>query len=73
MSNVAGELFSDVIFGTLLLTLAYCVGSSLLGKEPASIPLVSDAVKDRMPSIDMFDDDGRYKGREEREEEEDKK
>mmetsp|Transcript_11886 Transcript_11886/g.26020 ORF Transcript_11886/g.26020 Transcript_11886/m.26020 type:complete len:395 (+) Transcript_11886:105-1289(+) len=56
----AGELFSDVMFGTLLLTLLYCVGSSVFGKEPASIPLISNAVKDRMPTIDMFDDEGRF-------------
>ncbi|KAL7548112.1 hypothetical protein ACHAWF_011403 [Thalassiosira exigua] len=60
VSQVAGELFSDVIFGTLLLTLLYCMGSSLLGKEPDSIPLISSAVKDRMPTIDMFDNDGRF-------------
>merc|ERR1712127_576789 len=67
--DAAGELFSDVIFGTLLLTLAYCVGSSLLGKEPSSIPLVSQSVKDRMPTIDMFDDSGRFVPREEGNEE----
>lgn len=63
----AGELFSDVIFGTLLLTLGYCVVSSLFGKEPSSIPLVSDSVKDRMPTIDMFDDNGQFVPRESRE------
>lgn len=57
-------LFSDVMFGTLLLMLAYCAGSSLLGREPDGIPLISDAVKDRMPTIDMFDDEGRFVPRE---------
>lgn len=56
----SGEIFSDVMFGTLLLTLTYCAGSSLFGKEPDSIPLISGAVKNRMPSIDMFDDDGQF-------------
>ena len=56
----AGELFSDVMFGTLLLTLTYCAISSLLGKEPSSIPLISNAVRERMPTIDMFDDAGRF-------------
>lgn len=67
-SAVAGELFSDAIFGTLLLTLLYCVVSSLLGKEPGSIPLISQAVKDRMPTIDMFDDNGMFVPRQSREE-----
>lgn len=64
VSAAAGEIFSDVMFGTLVLTLLYCAGSSLLGKEPSSIPFISDAVKDRMPSIDMFDDEGRFMPRE---------
>jgi len=60
-----GELFSDVMFGTLLLTLAYCAVSSFLGKEPDSIPLISQAVKDRMPTVDMLeggtlDNEGRF-------------
>jgi len=60
LSSAAGEIFSDVLFGTLLLILAYCTGSSLLGKEPSSIPIISDAVKERMPTLDMFDNDGRF-------------
>jgi hypothetical protein len=60
VSNAAGELFSDVIFGTLLLTLLYCTISSLLGKEPSNIPIISQSVKQRMPTIDMFDDSGRF-------------
>jgi len=60
-----GEIFSDVMFGTLLLTLAYCAVSSFLGKEPDSIPLISQAVKDRMPTVDMLeggtlDNEGRF-------------
>ena len=67
MPSGVGELFSDVMFGTLLLTLAYCAVtvSSFLGKEPDSIPLISQAVKDRMPTVDMLeggtlDNEGRF-------------
>jgi hypothetical protein len=62
--SAAGELFSDVMFGTLLLTLSYCAISSLVGVEPDRIPLISQAVKDRMPTIDMFDNEGRFVPRE---------
>lgn len=71
VAPIAGEIFSDVMFGTLLLTLLYCTGSSLLGKEPDSIPIISEAVKGRMPTIDMFDDSGRFVPSESREKEED--
>lgn len=64
ITQSAGELFSDVMFGSLLLVLLYCAGSSLLGKEPDGIPLISDAVKERMPTIDMFDNEGRFVPRE---------
>lgn len=65
------EIFSDVIFVTLIATLAYCSVSSLLGITPDKIPLISGAVTDRMPSIDMFDDQGRFVPREFRDEEKD--
>jgi len=54
------EFGTDAIFFALLGTLAYCVVSSLLGIEPNKIPIVSQAVMDRMPTIDMFslDQDG---------------
>mmetsp|Transcript_18308 Transcript_18308/g.25824 ORF Transcript_18308/g.25824 Transcript_18308/m.25824 type:complete len:407 (+) Transcript_18308:197-1417(+) len=52
------EIGTDSIFITLLLTLTYCVGSSLLGKEPDKIPFISQSVLDRMPTLDMFDDQG---------------
>mmetsp|Transcript_11592 Transcript_11592/g.25540 ORF Transcript_11592/g.25540 Transcript_11592/m.25540 type:complete len:388 (-) Transcript_11592:1239-2402(-) len=71
LTGAAGELFADVIFGALLLVLAYCAGSSLLGQEPNNIPLISDSVKQRMPTIDMFDDDGRFMPREFRKGEDD--
>eukprot|EP00581_Thalassiosira_minuscula_P007882 CAMPEP_0183704306 /NCGR_PEP_ID=MMETSP0737-20130205/1675_1 /TAXON_ID=385413 /ORGANISM="Thalassiosira miniscula, Strain CCMP1093" /LENGTH=381 /DNA_ID=CAMNT_0025931143 /DNA_START=195 /DNA_END=1340 /DNA_ORIENTATION=- len=71
VTKLAGELFSDVMFGVLLLTLAYCAVSSLLGQEPDKIPLISDSVKDRMPTIDMFDNDGRFVPSSERDGEDD--
>eukprot|EP00980_Cylindrotheca_fusiformis_P006143 scaffold1319_cov126-Cylindrotheca_fusiformis.AAC.32 len=71
LPNGVAELGSDVIFGTLLLTVAYCSISSLLGQTPNKIPLISQAVEDRMPSIDMFDDSGRFIPREKREKKDD--
>ena len=69
------ETIDDVTFVSLFLVLAYCVGSSLAGREPGGIPFVSKAVQDRMPSIDMFDDEGRFIPRQmrEKEDEDDKK
>lgn len=63
------EVFSDVTFVTLLVALAYCTASTLLGAEPNKLPLISQAVSDRMPNIDMFDDEGNFVPREGREEE----
>jgi len=54
------EISTDAIFVTLLLALGYCSVSSLLGITPDKIPIVSQAVSDRMPTIDMFDDEGRF-------------
>jgi len=54
------ELPSDIVFATLLVTLAYCTISSLTGNEPNKLPLISKAVLDRMPTIDMFDENGRF-------------
>merc|ERR1712194_38532 len=68
----AGELFNDGLFGALLLTLLYCSVSSLFGQEPDKIPLISNAVKDRMPTMEMFDNDGKFVPREERKEKDDK-
>lgn len=68
------QLSTDAIFVTLLLTLAYCSVSSLLGIAPNKIPLISSAVEDRMPTTDMFDidSDGNIFARPREEEEEDK-
>jgi len=80
-SNVAlpaaiTQFSTDAIFVTLLLTLGYCTVSSLLGITPDKIPIVSPAVDDRMPTVDMFDIDSEgnvfAKRREEEEENDDK-
>jgi hypothetical protein len=63
-----GELGSDVIFGAILVTIGYASVSSLLGVTPNKIPLISQAVDDRMPTIDMFDSQGQFIPRNEREE-----
>lgn len=66
------ELFSDAIFFTLLISLAYCSISSLLGYTPDKLPVISQYVSDRMPTIDMFDDEGRFVPRQFQENSEDK-
>ena len=66
-------LGSNVLFLTLLATLAYTTVSSLLGITPNKIPLISEAVEQRMPTVDMFDSEGRFKPYERKEEEEEKK
>jgi hypothetical protein len=56
-----GELGSDALFLAVLATISYASISSLLGITPDKIPLISKNVEDRMPSMDMFDDQGRFK------------
>jgi len=68
--NQAG---STAIFGALVLVVAYASISSLLGIKPDKIPIISQAVEDRMPTIDMFDDSGRFIPRTMRESEDDEK
>jgi hypothetical protein len=46
--------------GAVLLTIAYASASSVLGITPDKIPSISQAVEDRMPTIDMFDESGRF-------------
>lgn len=53
-------LMSGAVFVSLLLVLTYCTVSSLLGIEPNKIPLISERVSQTMPTIDMFDDQGRF-------------
>ena len=54
------ELGSDAVFGAVLLAIAYASASSALGITPDKIPFISQAVEDRMPTIDMFDENGRF-------------
>jgi len=49
------ELGTDAVFAVLILTLTYCGISSLLGIVPDKIPLISDAVNQRMPTADSID------------------
>merc|ERR1712125_216120 len=74
--DAANQLSSTVIFGVLTLSVLYASISSLLGISPNKIPLISQAVEDRMPSVDSFDLDAEgniiFRGREE-EQDEDKK
>ena len=51
------ELGTDAIFASLLVALGYCVVSSILGTAPNKLPLISKAVDNRMPTVDMFDID----------------
>ena len=54
------ELGADAVFLTMVATIAYCVGSSLLGKTPDKIPIMSQAVQDRMLTKEMFDENGNF-------------
>jgi len=62
-----GELGSQGLFLIMLGAIGYSCVSSLLGKEPNKLPLISQAVDSRMPSIEMFDGEGRFIPRNERE------
>jgi hypothetical protein len=67
------QLGSDGVFLSLLAVLGYTTVSSLLGREPDKIPFISDAVKRRMPTIEMFmDAQGRFSPRVEQEKKDDK-
>ena len=57
LPEIVTQLSTDAIFVSLLAALGYCVASSLLGVEPNKLPIISNAVGDRMPSVDMFDID----------------
>lgn len=65
------QLGTDAIFVTLLLALGYCTVSSILGVVPDKLPILSNAVTQRMPSADMFtvDKDGNIQMKEPDEEE----
>jgi len=63
------QLGTDAIFVSLLLALAYCTVSSILGVTPDKLPILSKAVSSRMPSVDMFevDKDGNIQMKEQEE------
>lgn len=69
------EIGSDAVFFTLLATLGYCTISSLLGKTPDKIPLISNAVSDRMPKfeVDMTMMDPTVMNRDEKKDDKDNK
>jgi hypothetical protein len=71
--EAANQASSTAIFGVLLLTVMYTSISSLLGITPDAIPIISKAVEDRMPTTDMFDDEGKFVPREAREGKEENK
>mmetsp|Transcript_20771 Transcript_20771/g.41569 ORF Transcript_20771/g.41569 Transcript_20771/m.41569 type:complete len:405 (+) Transcript_20771:95-1309(+) len=63
---------TDAVFVTLIVTLAYCAVSSVTGNEPSKLPVISKMVLDRMPTVDMFDEEGRFIPRDVREKDDDK-
>lgn len=67
-----GQGGSTAIFALLCLLVTYASASSLLGIQPDKIPIISAAVEDRMPTIDSFDDEGRFVPRNQREQDEKK-
>ena len=57
ISTDVSQLGSDLIFVSLLATIGYSTISSLFGVAPNKLPIISQAVEDRMPNLDMFDVD----------------
>lgn len=62
--TMAASTATFVSFSALIL---YSVASSLAGITPAKIPFISERVENRVPTADMFDEEGRLIPREERE------
>lgn len=60
LPTLFSQIGSDAIFVTLLAAIGYCVVSSLSGIVPDKIPWISDQVNSRIPTLDMFDDKGRF-------------
>lgn len=58
ISSIILPISSIATFLTLAGMVGYSIGSSLLGVVPDRIPLLSDQVKSRVPSIDMIDTEG---------------
>jgi Chloroplast import apparatus Tic20-like/EF-hand domain pair len=54
------ESGATAVFGLLLMTILYTSVSSVLGITPDKIPFISQAVQDRMPTLDMFDENGQF-------------
>jgi len=65
--DATNQFLSTAIFGVLVVTIFYSSISSLLGQAPNKIPVISQAVEDRMPTYDMFDEEGRFVPRQARE------
>jgi len=64
----------DAVFFSMLGIFAYVTISSLLGITPDNLPIISKIVDDRMPTIDMLDDEGNFIGKKpEKKDDEDKK
>jgi hypothetical protein len=54
---------SDAVVLAMVATIAYASASSLLGKTPDMLPIVSKAAEDKMISPEMFDDEGKFIGK----------
>jgi hypothetical protein len=54
------ESGATAVFGLLLMTILYTSVSSVLGITPDKIPFISQAVQDRMPTLDMLDENGQF-------------
>ena len=68
-------LGNDAIFLTMLACVGYCMVSSILGIVPDKIPLISDAVSNRVPTADkVLDDTSSFFGlKKDKKDEDDKK
>jgi len=60
LPEITTQISSDVIFVMLIAAIGYTVGSSLLGATPDKIPVISNYVDQRMPTVDMLDDNGQF-------------
>uniref|UniRef100_A0A7S3DN04 EF-hand domain-containing protein n=1 Tax=Entomoneis paludosa TaxID=265537 RepID=A0A7S3DN04_9STRA len=61
------ELGSDLLFFSMLAAVGYSCVSSLLGQEPNKLPVISQAVESRMPTVEMFNSEGPFIPRDDRE------
>lgn len=58
------QIGSDAVFVTLIAVIGYSVVSSLFGATPDKLPGISNYVNQRMPTIDMLDENGQFIPRE---------